>query len=359
MQHADGTRPGSKATSSVTARAVGEIAELPVQDQDQVIATVGVVILHYRGWPMIDDCLQSVMAQTRPVNQLVVVDNASSDGSPERLKNSWPTVNVLHLEANMGYSAAINAGILALLETETVNARPSVDALLVLTHDCILAPEAVQTLSDALETHSNLGAVGPLLGYRHDPRTVLSAGGGLSRKGWDAFHHHGADMMSDITQDCVEHVDWIDGACVLLRSLALGDTGLFDERYFLYYEDVEYGVRMARAGWSVANVPSACAWQRPGVVPPYLYARNVLLFLAEHAGIRLFARQIIRELGWICGVPRKSAPRSVVARLQHLLGLLAALSLLTTASGRTPRVRLGRVRNALRQSLCGEANSPC
>jgi hypothetical protein len=90
--------------------------------------------------------------------------------------------------------------------------------------------------------------------------------------------------------------DWLDGSCLLLRAETVAALGPIDEGYFLYFEELDYFVRMRQAGWRIECEPRARAWQEPGSKPSYLWARNRLRFLARNAPRRLLLEELVRLL---------------------------------------------------------------
>src|SRR5437867_12685154 len=115
---------------------------------------VGAVVLHYRLWPRVLQTLEALVSQTRPPDEIVVVDNHSGDGSVGRLRRAFPSIHVIEARENGGYAAGMNIG------TDAVLGRGA-DAILLLTHECRMAPDALGELVARLEVEPALGAVGP------------------------------------------------------------------------------------------------------------------------------------------------------------------------------------------------------
>jgi len=252
-------------------------------------ATLGAVILHYRRWPEVRECIDALLAQTRRPDEIVIVDNCSGDGSPDRIRSAYPELTVVDASANAGYGAGVNLGVDRLRSSGH-------EAVLVLTHECVLAHDALERMKARLSQDARLGAVGPLLGYRSKPNQVFSAGGTLETRTWRGRHVHAPSAIRDWDGAAPREVDWLDGACLLLRSVAIDQVGPIDDGFFMYFEELDYFCRMRRAGWRVECVPSAHAWQEPGPRPTYLSTRNHLRFLARNAPRRQVAREVLRLL---------------------------------------------------------------
>jgi GT2 family glycosyltransferase len=251
------------------------------------VVTTGAVVVHYQRWPEVRECVDGLLAQTRPLDEIVIVDNRSDDGSPGQLRAAYPTVVVLEAAENAGYGAAVNLGIQHLRASRH-------HAVLVVTHECVLDPDALELLAARLRDDARIGAVGPLLGFRSDPDRLFSAGGTLETRTWHGRHVQKPSPIVEWDEVAPRAVDWLDGACLLLRSAAIDEVGAFDDGYFMYFEELDYFTRMRRAGWRVECVAEARAWQEPGARPTYLWTRNRLRFLARNAPRRQVVREALR-----------------------------------------------------------------
>ncbi|MGH7698256.1 MAG: glycosyltransferase family 2 protein [Candidatus Dormibacteria bacterium] len=304
---------------------------------------VAAVVLHYRNWPGVSGCLRALAAQDRRLNRVLVMDNRSNDGSVDHIRREFQEVEVLERPSNGGYSSGMNAAIRHLTAH---GARP--DAVLLLTHDCYLAPDGLSHLAARMESCPRLGAAGPLLSLHESPALVYLAGGAIDPRTWDIAHPRNpgpADAglnLADAWQERPPHeVTWLDGACTLLRTAAWEAVGPLDERFFLYYEDADYGIRLGAAGWSVECVPAARAWHshaEASAMVSYLATRNQLLFASKHAPATVKTRLVLRHL-YRAGRGLTSGDRERAKRAASSLSGLVDFGL-----GRTgvPRRRLSR-----------------
>lgn len=247
---------------------------------------IGAVVLHYRYWPAVNDTLDALAAQDHPIEHILVIDNASGDGSADRLRGR-ADIELVEADSNGGYAAGMNLGI------ELLQSR-SLDAVLLLTHEAVLNPTGLSALASALEAHPDLGAVGPLLAWRDQPDRVYSAGVSFSPRSWSTHHIGANDPVTSWSDRGLQPADSLDGAAALIRRAAIDATGRISEDYFLYFEEADYFVRMRRAGWTVACIPAALAMQQPGDPPGALWVRNELRFLADNAPRRILAREVLR-----------------------------------------------------------------
>ena len=240
------------------------------------------------------DQIEASLAALRPAAlDVIVVDNASVDGTAAIVRRHFPEVVVITNDENVGFARAVNQGV-AHLRTETV---------LLVNPDCTLPPATAEGLVRFLAERPDVGVAGPRL---VDPagRVAVSAhpfeslasvvlsrfGGGLvpvglrrllsgdrRRRSYDACRE-----SSDPTS-----VDWLSGACLAVRTDLLRATGGLDERYFLYYEDEELCWQARRRGKDVVYVPTLVATHvggassEHGTTWPHLY-RSMLVFFASH-----------------------------------------------------------------------------
>jgi len=235
---------------------------------------IAIVIVNYRSDAYVKLCLESLVPERACVDSLevMVVDGGSGDGSAERLADLVATpayrdwVSMLPLEFNGGFGWANNQAMLWLLQGE----QPP-DFIHLLNPDTAIEPGAVAALATLMAQHAKAGAVGSRLlepdgrvagaAFRF-PTAAQEFGRGLKMTklsralGFDPTH---------LTPNARCRVDWVTGASVMLRSDALRQVGLFDDGFFLYFEEVELMLRMRRAGWEVWHTPDSCVTHIGGV----------------------------------------------------------------------------------------------
>jgi GT2 family glycosyltransferase len=254
---------------------------------------VGGVVLHYRRWPRVRSTLDALLEQGRRLDELVVVDNCSGDGSAARIREAFPKLTVIEAPHNGGYASGMNIGIDRLM-------RLGAEAILLLTHDCELQPNAVEILVRRLEAEPRVGAVGPLLGFADARERVFSAGGTIDPITWKTDQILAPSLIEEWSGRPPHEVDWLDGAAILLRTDAMRQAGHLSTAYFMYFEETEYLHRLRRGGWSVECVPAAVGWQEPRMVtfPLEFRIRNRLRFLARNAPRTVLRRELSSLVSW-------------------------------------------------------------
>jgi GT2 family glycosyltransferase len=225
-------------------------------------------------------CLASLAGSTYGNHHSIVLDNASTDGSVEAIRAAFPAVEIISLAENRGYAGNNNVGIAAALDR-------GADWVFVLNEDTILDPACLAELIKVAESDSRVGIVGPLVYHHNEPTVIQSAGGRLGRN-WESQHI--AQNEPDTQQFTAPRaVDWISGCAILVRRAVIEQVGLLDERFFYYWEETEWCLRAARAGWQIVHTPHARLWHkgvqrdyRPKPSVAYYNTRNRLLMLAKH-----------------------------------------------------------------------------
>ena len=215
---------------------------------------ISVIIVNHNGEEHLRRCLGS-LRQPGPELEVVLVDNASSDDSLSLVREDFPEVRVLEQGQNLGFGAANNLGA----------DDATGDALLLLNADAWLETEALTSLHQRLTSDERLGLVAPTLLYPDGRRQfVWSPERGVvgealqqQRNRFEDWHWaHGAVAQ---TVSRVAGGLWFTAAVVLVRTEAFRAVGGFDERFFMYFEDVDLCVRLADGGWKMTQEPRAVA----------------------------------------------------------------------------------------------------
>ncbi|PWB74912.1 MAG: glycosyltransferase family 2 protein [Anaerolineales bacterium] len=242
------------------------------------------------------ECLVSLSRNSYSNHKIIVLDNASTDGSVEAIRAAHPAVQFVALERNLGYAGNNNVGIELALQQ-------GADWVFVLNEDIILDAECLAKLIEVGERDPQIGILGPLV-YHHDEPTVIQSAGGMLGKYWESIHL--GKNEADNGQFKAPHpVEWISGCAILVRRKAIEQAGMLDANYFIYWEETEWCIRVGRAGWKIMHVPQARIWHK-GVQrdyqpkPSFTYygTRNYLLTLSKHKAplhVRLYVwLQILR-----------------------------------------------------------------
>lgn len=185
-------------------------------------------------WNHKDDtlaCLESLSALTYPNFRVLVVDNGSTDGTPEAVRECFPTTQVMVNERNLGFAAGFNAGIRRAL-------RDGGELILLLNNDMVAASDFLEPLVAAAP--EDVGAAPPLIFYADAPDQVWSAGSGRDPVTLELNSDHGwRETLTGVTER-----DFLSGCALLIKRAVFERVGLFDERFCVYYEDSDYCLRI-------------------------------------------------------------------------------------------------------------------
>jgi GT2 family glycosyltransferase len=211
------------------------------------VRSVAAVVLDWEGGELVQRCVASVLAQTRPPEDVLVVDNGSTDGSAEAVAARFPSVRLLRLPANRGFAGGMNAGI----------AATSADAVLLLNQDVELEPGYLAACLAGLEA-----GVGGVTGRLLRPTGEIDSTGHVLYRNRRALDR-GEGEPDDGRYAAPDEVFGTGGAAPLLRRAFLDDVRVagewFDEDFFAYYEDIDLCWRGRLRGWSFRYVPDAVA----------------------------------------------------------------------------------------------------
>jgi GT2 family glycosyltransferase len=239
---------------------------------------VGIVILNWKRPVQILECLSSLREQTFAAVQVVVVDNASDNGSVAAIRDAFPEVTVIENERNLGFAGGSNIGICHLLNR-------GVDYVLLLNDDTEVAEDMLSRLVSAAEADPRTAILGPSIFYFEPSDLLWSGGGSIDRYG-AARHLRVDERAADLATVPVTEVDYVSGCGMLVKRSVLEAVGALDERFFAYFEETELCARARRAGFRIVYVPQARMWHKIGRTErgqsrPYLYlmARNRLLYV--------------------------------------------------------------------------------
>ncbi len=249
---------------------------------------LSIIIVSWNTRDLLADCLDSVYAY--PPNgrfEVIVVDNASSDGSPAMAQAQFPQVRLIAKEENIGFALGNNEAI-PLCAGEYI---------LLLNPDTVVKPDALESLVQYLERHADVGAVGSrLLNPDGSLQTSCYPAPLLRRELWRLFHldalypvgeYHMRQWPVDVPRD----VDVIKGASLLFRRVVLETVGFLDGRYFMYSEEVDLCYRVRQAGWRLVWVPQSQVVHYEGQSTKQVAAdmfmqlyRGKLMYFRKHYG---------------------------------------------------------------------------
>ncbi|MBC7263250.1 MAG: glycosyltransferase family 2 protein [Chloroflexi bacterium] len=298
---------------------------------------LSIVIVNWNVKDLLAHCLESVFHASDGLEiEVIVVDNASTDGSPQMVRECFPQVQLVANERNAGFTTANNQGI------ATAKGR----YILLLNPDTEVLDGALSTMVRYMDAHPSVGALGPRLIYpdghvqssrRRFPTLATAFLESTILQQW--FPHNrilSRYYCLDRSDEEEQEVDWVVGACLMMRREALDQVGPLDEGFFMYSEEMDWCHRLVKRGWHVVYLPSARVVHYEGrsssqVVPQrhiYFQSSKVYYF-RKYFGLwgeilrwfllgTYFYQMVLEGLKWLIGHKRSLRAERVRAYAQVL-----------------------------------------
>ena len=262
---------------------------------------LGIVILNWNTRDLLRRCLQTVFASTGEIAyQVVVVDNASTDNSPEMVANEFPQVKLIVNPSNNGYSYGNNVGLRALGYHDKRAADPDAPRYaLLLNPDTEVPPDALFNMMAFMDGQPRVGAAGPKL-VLPDGSLDKACRRGFPTPTVSLYHFLGLGKlfpksprfarynMTFLDPDQEAEVDSVVGAFMIVRREALENVGLLDEAFFMYGEDIDWAYRIQKSGWKIVYHPQVTvkhvkrAASRQSKRAQFEFWRAMLIFYRKH-----------------------------------------------------------------------------
>jgi hypothetical protein len=240
---------------------------------------VAVIVLSYNQVQLTLDCLNSIRKQDYSNIHIYVVDNASTDDSVEQIRKLHPEITILTSQVNLGYAGGNNLAITRAL-------KDGVDCFFLVNNDTILDRVCVRQLVERIRT-PGVGVVGPMV-YTWESWSEISSAGGVVDWGKNTAENVGAGEI-DTGQYPARQVDFVNGCGIMVTRAAIRKAGILDEKYFMYWEETDWCMRIHRAGFHVWFEPSAKMQHKAPIhsveLSPrtvYYLIRNRFLFFARY-----------------------------------------------------------------------------
>ncbi len=228
------------------------------------LPTITVVVVNLNGKDLLGPCLDSLAAQAYPAEQIeiILIDNASTDGSVAQVRRTHPDVRILVNDTNVGFSPAVNQA--------AVTAQGTYLALL--NNDAVADPLWLSEAVQHLESYDEAACVASLI-LRDDKQTIDYAGGTMAFNGMGYAEHVEQDKAMAPTAS--QPTLFASGGAMVTRTVVFRETGGFDDSYFAFFEDVDFGWRLWVMGYETHLVPSSVVYHRHhGTIKRFGYARE-------------------------------------------------------------------------------------
>jgi GT2 family glycosyltransferase len=270
--------------------------------------SVAIILVNWNGFDFTEACLNSLRGLEFPDFKVILVDNASDNTEGKRLKDSFPEIQLIQNNENLGFAGGNNVGIRKALEE-------GYSHVMLLNNDTEVEPDFLGEMMRKFNSNAKLGVVQPLICFLHQRDRIWSAGGK-----WNSFLGRsitlGDRKMLNEYPIKDRPLDWATGCCMLISREALLATGLLNENYFAYFEDVEWSLRFRDKGCEIALARKALIYHEAGASSKkqhsegtlsakvfYYHVRNqIFLLRSELNGLALpfaFGYHLIRFSLWM------------------------------------------------------------
>ena len=269
---------------------LGGVGSISPEDGASGVNDVKVVIANWNGKKFLSQVLEALRHQTFKRFSTLIVDNGSTDGSLDLISVHFPEVDILPLERNIGFSAANNLAIKSV----------SQEYIALLNNDAVPHPGWLQSLVDSLRRHPQAAIAASKMLFFDFPGVIDRAGDGYTTSGTGLLRGRGE------AAERFENTEWVFGACAgaaLFRTSLFHDVGLFDEDFFLIYEDVDLNFRAQLKGYKCLYVPDAIVYHKGGMtighdspVSVYYGHRNLEWVYIQNMPGHLIRRTVFNHL---------------------------------------------------------------
>lgn len=238
---------------------------------------VSIIIAHHNGYEILKNCITSLSKVKYENKEVIVVDNASNDGSVEEVKKEFPWIRVLRLEENKGFAGGNNEGV-KIAKGEYI---------LILNNDTEVEPDFLDWLVKTMEENKSIGVVQPKIKDLKAKEYFEYAGGSggfLDSLGYPFCRGRiFFTVEKDEGQyDDVQEITWASGACMLIKKSVIEELGLFDEKYFAHQEEIDFCWRVWRAGYRIVVQPKAIIYHLGGGTLPMYHPKKYFLNLRNN-----------------------------------------------------------------------------
>jgi GT2 family glycosyltransferase len=246
------------------------------------------ILVNWNGFEYTNQCLISLNTCIQNF-EIVVVDNGSTDESGKKLKAHHPHITLIQSESNLGFTGGNNLGI-------TYAIDKSFEYIMLLNNDTFVEPNFLEVLVNYMNEHPEVGIVQPKIYCNHD-RKLIWDGGSYFNSLFTLPYTSGALKKEQASHNKLKKVDWISGCAFFTRASILKESGLLNEKFFMYFEDVDLSFRIKKLGYQLMYHPKSVVYhiagmsnkslskQKEGYVNPivhYLIQRNRIWFLKKY-----------------------------------------------------------------------------
>ncbi len=250
--------------------------------------SVAIILLNWNNFNYTIECVRSLIKTTYKNKKIFIIDNASTDKSVEKIKKEFPWIDIILNNKNLGFTGGNNVGI-------EIALKEKFDYIMLLNNDTIVDKLFIEPLLNSFD--SKTGAVQPLILNYYNKNIIWNFGGEINKK-FGIFQSIGKKKsIQNLKNLNQKYTEWISGCCFMIKSSIIGKVGLLDNNFFVYFEDVDWSIRISKKKYNLKVVPKSIIYHHEGAswknkkksiegnISPYthyLNVRNHIYILRKH-----------------------------------------------------------------------------
>jgi len=216
-----------------------------------------IILLNWNSYEHTANCIRSLQKCVGGGFDVIVIDNGSKDGSIEKLQHEFDQVIFIPFEMNLGFAGGNNRGFEYAIEK-------NYEYVMMLNNDVFVQPPFLSHLVNYMDMHPEAGAIQPKIFFNNDRAKIWNGGSSYaSFFGWTYSKNY--MRKEGVIQQTLHEVDWITGCALLVRTSILKEIGLLNEKFFIYYEDVDLSFRIQQAGYKLIFHPESVIYHIAGM----------------------------------------------------------------------------------------------
>ena len=218
---------------------------------------VAVIVVNWNSFSITSDCIQSLQQMNYTDFSIIVTDNGSEDGSVQKFKEYFSEIILIESPTNLGFTGGNNLGIQYAIDH-------GYEYVFLLNNDTFVKKDLLTILASYMDENTGIGALQPMIYFNHN-RNLLWNGGSYFNSWLGNASVPGHNKPVSESGQKIKEVDWITGCAFFIRVSVLKQTGLFTEKMFMYFEDVDLSFRIKQAGYPLFYHPGSCVYHIAGM----------------------------------------------------------------------------------------------
>ena len=264
--------------------------------------SIAIILLNWNNSHYTIDCVNSLLNTTYQNKKIIIVDNFSNDNSVNKIKTKFPDIKIIQNKSNLGFAGGNNVGIKYAIKNKF-------DFIMLLNNDTVVKNTFIEPLVDSFK--KNVMAVQPLILNYPDSNTIWNNGGSINSL-FGIFKTINKNKSINLIKNFnKKETEWISGCCFMIRSSVIDEIGILDDNFFVYYEDVDWSIRITEKKYKILIVPSSIiyhfeggSWKtkkknKEGYISPYthyLNIRNHIYLIKKHKNMFIIPSSVFFQI---------------------------------------------------------------